>query len=102
MRRAQINVIVDILALISFSLSILSELVLFLVLPSGGEGFRGGTDLIADQIFLNLSRADWRFFHNAASLIFAGLVVLHLLLHWRYFRNIRKVVQSRAERRDVE
>jgi hypothetical protein len=32
--------------------------------------------------------------HNSTSLFFAALLILHLLLHWKFFRHIRKSLSS--------
>jgi preprotein translocase subunit SecG len=75
---------VDIGCLVTFITSLISGLVLYLVLPSGGG--RGG----GSGSYLGIAREQWLNMHNYTSLIFAALIIIHLLLHWMYFRNIRK------------
>ena len=84
MKRTAINALVDIRCLITFVPSLLTGLVLYFALPSGsGRGSAWAT-------YLGITRHDWVLVHNAASFAFAVLLALHLLLHWHYFRNIRK------------
>lgn len=84
MRKITINAIVDIGCLITFIPSLISGLVLYLVLPSGvGRGGGSGS-------YLGIARDQWLNMHNYTSLLFAALIIIHLILHWMYFRNIRK------------
>ncbi|WP_367652369.1 DUF4405 domain-containing protein [Methanoculleus frigidifontis] len=46
-------------------------------------------------MFLGIARSGWQDLHNAASLIFAAFVVVHLLLRWRYLRGFGRIF-SRA------
>ena len=84
MRKITINALVDIGCLVTFIPSLISGLVLYLVLPSGGG--RGG----GSGVYLGIARDQWLNMHNYTSLIFAALIIIHLVLHWMYFRNIRK------------
>ena len=89
MRLVTLNASVDLLALIVFIPSFITGAVLLWVLPSGGGGFQGGAGLASGaNIFLGLSRQTWVNLHNVTSMIFTILLVLHLVLHWRYFRRI--------------
>ncbi len=91
MRRITINALVDIACLITFIPSLVSGLVLFLVLPSGmGRG-------AGNAIYLGLYRDQWLNIHNYWSLAFTVLLIIHLLLHWMYFRNIRKCLRPGAK-----
>ncbi|KLK87897.1 hypothetical protein SZ63_07705 [Methanoculleus sediminis] len=82
MKKIAINALVDIGCLITFIPSVISGLVLYLVLPSGG-GPGSGWDL-----FLDIPRNQWVAMHDNSSLVFAALVIVHLLLHWKFFRHI--------------
>ncbi len=84
MKRIIINALVDIAALILFIPSLITGLVLYLVLPSGsGRGNNWST-------YLGVSRHDWLAMHNYTSLVFAALIIIHLILHLYYFWNIKK------------
>ncbi|WP_214019679.1 DUF4405 domain-containing protein [Methanoculleus sp.] len=82
MKKITINALVDIGCLITFIPSIVSGLVLYLVLPSGG-GRGGGWEL-----FLGIPRNQWVIMHDNSSLVFAALIIIHLLLHWKFLRHI--------------
>lgn len=86
MRRITINALVDIGCLITFIPSLVSGLVLFFFLPSGSG--KGG-----HAVYLGLIRDQWLNMHNYWSLAFSALLIIHLLLHWMYFRNIRKCLK---------
>ena len=81
----------DIGCLITFIPSLISGLVLFFVLPSGGGRGSGWST------YLGITRTQWVTMHNNSSLIFAALLIIHLVLHWMYFRNIRKCFISKGK-----
>jgi hypothetical protein len=82
MKKITVNALVDIGCLITFIPSLISGLVLYLVLPSGGGQGSGR------ELFLNISRNQWLTMHDYWSLVFAALIIIHLLLHWKFFRHI--------------
>jgi hypothetical protein len=92
MRKITINALVDIGCLVTFIPSLISGIILYMVLPSGGG--RGG----GSGVYLGIARDDWLHMHNYTSLVFAALIIIHLVLHWMYFRNIRKclIVKEKA------
>jgi hypothetical protein len=91
MKRVTINALVDIGCLITFMPSLITGMVLFLVLPSGGG--RGNSGVA----YLGITRPDWVNLHNYTSLAFAALLIIHMLLHWRFFRNIRKTFGEKTK-----
>ncbi len=84
MRRITVNALIDIGCLITFIPSFVSGVVLFFFLPSGGGRGAG------HAVWLGLFRDQWLTMHNYWSLAFSALIIIHLILHWMYFRNIRK------------
>ena len=88
MKRITINALVDIGCLVAFIPSLISGLVLYLVLPSGGGRGSGWT------LFLGISRNQWLVMHDNASLIFAALLIVHMLLHWKFFLYIRRSLST--------
>ena len=84
MRHITINALVDIGCLITFIPSLISGLVLYLVLPEGGGRGSGWATC------LGIPRIQWVLVHNYGSLVFAALLIIHLLLHWKFFQNINK------------
>jgi hypothetical protein len=88
MKKITINALIDIFCLILFVPSLISGLVLYLVLPSGGGPGNGLTT------FLSISRNQWITLHDNTSLAFAALLIIHLLLHWKFFRYIGRYFKS--------
>jgi len=84
MKRITVNALADIGCLVTFIPSLISGLVLFLFLPSGGG--KGGSF----ATYLGIARDQWLTMHNYWSLAFTAFLIIHLLLHWMYFWNIRK------------
>lgn len=91
LKRITINALVDIGCLITFIPSLVSGLVLYFILPSGGGQGSGRL------LFLGIARNQWVTMHNNSSLVFAVLLVVHLILHWMFFRNIRKCFVSKGK-----
>lgn len=88
MKRATMNALVDIGCLITFIPSLVSGLVLYLVLPEGGGRGSGWA------LYLGIPRNQWVSMHNNTSLVFAALLILHLLLHANFFRHIGRHVTA--------
>jgi len=86
MKRVTINALVDIGCLVTFIPSLITGLVLYFILPSGGG--RGSSWVT----WMEITRHDWVLYHDITSFAFAALLILHMLLHWRFFRNIRKAL----------
>jgi hypothetical protein len=79
MKRVRVNFIIDLAALVTFCISLVSGLVLYLVLPTGGRW--------SPASFAGLTRSAWLNMHNLWSLAFAALVIIHLLLHLNFFKK---------------
>ena len=96
MRLVTVNATVDLLALIAFIPTFFTGAVLLWVLPSGNGGFlgRGGFSSGAN-VFLGVNRQIWVNVHDVWSMLFTLLLVLHLVLHWRYFRNIDRCFRAK-------
>ncbi|MDD1699291.1 MAG: DUF4405 domain-containing protein [Methanoregula sp.] len=91
MKRITINALVDIGCLITFIPSLVSGLVLYFVLPSGDGRGSGWTE------YLGIARNQWVTMHDNSSLVFAALLIIHLLLHWKFFRNIKKALNPKGK-----
>jgi hypothetical protein len=82
-KRITFNVLVDIGCLITFIPSLVSGLVLYFFLPEGsGRGSGWAT-------YLGIDRNQRVDMHNNTSLVFAALLIIHLFLHWKFFRHIK-------------
>ena len=93
MKKTKLNIFVDIVAFLAFLVSLISGLVLWQVLPSG-EGFQGGRGELTEKIFLGMERHDWLEIHDISSLLFAVIVLLHIILHWNWIKNIPKMLRE--------
>jgi hypothetical protein len=91
MKRITINALIDIGCLITFIPSLITGMILYFFLPSG-EG-RGGNW----ATWMGISRHDWILYHDIASFAFAALLILHLLLHLRFFHNIGKALKPEGK-----
>ena len=93
MKRVTINALVDIGCLITFIPSLISGLVLYLYLPEGrGAGW---------ATYMGITRNQWVTMHNNTSLVFAALLIIHLLLHWKFFRHIGKALRPQGKDADA-
>jgi hypothetical protein len=61
-----------------------SGLLMWLVIPGSGEGFQGGRDLDqADAAFI-WPRHTWIDLHDWTAVALIVMVVIHLILHWKW------------------
>lgn len=79
MKKTTLNLIVNIACLVTFIPSLFSGLVLYFYLPSGSG--RGGL-----VTYLGLTRSQWLGIHDYTSFAFTAFLIIHLILHWRFFR----------------
>ncbi len=93
MNRTKFNVIIDILAAITFIISSLSGLILFFALPSS-SGFRGNRVLISTNTVLALGRHEWINLHNISSIALLLLIIIHLIAHWQWIKKIPKYFKN--------
>ena len=91
MKRITINALVDIGCLITFIPSLISGLVLYFIFPEGGGRGSGWIT------YLGITKNQWVTMHNNTSLIFAALLIIHLLLHWKFFRHINKALSPKGK-----
>jgi len=90
MMRVRLSTIVDIVAFPALLLSLFCGIITWKVLPSGSD-IVGPARGAGRTVFLGLQRGQWRDIHIYAGLVLAGLVVLHLMLHWRWVLCIRRL-----------
>jgi hypothetical protein len=98
MKRAIINALIDSAALVTLIPVFISSIATFWILPSGGNGFRGGSSILTQSIFLGLTRSEWRDIHYVSGSIFFILIAAHLVLHWKYFRNMGRILKQERNR----
>jgi hypothetical protein len=109
MRRSTLHFIVDSISLVNLLLLATTGAVMRWVLPPGsggrqGQGFRGGRGPGpgGEQVkqLLGLGRHDWGDIHFILALVFLGLILVHLVLHWTWIKTCGKtlLLPSRKER----
>ncbi len=98
--KAKINYWVDVVIAISFIISIVSGLILFL---GTSGGYQGGRNPDYGRMILLLSHHQWSGLHTWSSIAMAGGAFLHLVLHGNWLvcmtKNVfakRRKISSRA------
>jgi hypothetical protein len=79
--RAGINFWIDALAFLAFVICTVSGWTLMDVSP-GENGAETG--LMSAEILWGLTRFEWEHLHNHSGWIFVALVIMHLIIHWRW------------------
>jgi hypothetical protein len=69
-------------------LQTVSGFILWLVLPSG-DGYRGGAGVIGENSFV-WDRHIWLDLHDWTAVILVVMVIIHLVLHWRWITYMTK------------
>ncbi len=75
MNKLKINYLVDFIAFISFLVTSVTGLIIFIFLPSGVRQGRL-------QEFIGITKEVWNFIHIWAGILMLVLVIIHLILHW--------------------
>jgi len=96
MRRATVNFVVDLAGFMIFLSLIFTGCIIKYILPSGtgGEGreLSGGVGRESIKDFFSLTRHQWGDIHYTLAIIFAVIIILHILLHFgwvkRYLANL--------------
>lgn len=85
MRKWLQNYVLFVFLLISMLCQVVSGFVLWLALESGGGNQGGRGEGIADTgTFLSWTRHQWIDFHDWTAVALVVLVILHLILHWKW------------------
>jgi hypothetical protein len=100
MKKIKINAFANLLILLIFLLSFFSGIVLFKILPSGND-FQGDRNFFFEKnYFLSLSKHQWTDLHNITSLIFSGLILIHLILHLPWIKSFPKIFLRKEGKND--
>lgn len=96
MRKSRRNYIVDLIIFLLALFEVVSGFVLWLVLPRG-RGYMGGRgeELVTEATFL-WSRDTWLDLHNWVAVALLVIVVIHLILHWRWIVYMTKTIWGRS------
>ena len=79
MKRIILNLVVDTFALVSLIWVTATALLLYFRMPPGsGHHF----------LLLGLSRHQWGTVHFCAGLTFLALIIIHIILHWRWIAGV--------------
>jgi hypothetical protein len=98
MKKYQLNFIIDIFLLVVMMLTAgVGLLIKYILLPGFARNLKYGRDV--DLYFWGWDRHQWGTVHLIISLILVGLVILHIVLHWRQIKCLyRNLVKNRASR----
>ncbi len=88
MKKGRINAIVDLAALIVFVPSVISGIVLLVALPVGSP---------LRSMYIGVTRFQWLRMHDVTSIALATLIVLHITLHWKFYRKIVGLEKKKTE-----
>ena len=85
------NFYLDVLLFILMVIMLISGLVLWVGIPSGGEGQHQGrrwqdTSTVEDpaERTLIFNRQDWKTIHTWFGLAVGGVILVHLVFHWKW------------------
>ncbi len=79
MKLGRIHAIVDVVALVAFIPCVISGFVLLIALPVGSP---------LRSVYLGITRFQWIRMHDVTSIALAALIILHIVLHWKFYRNL--------------
>ena len=97
MRKATKNYIVFVTLFILGLVEAVSGFILWFALPRGG-GYGGRFGVGAESTFWSLSRHTWLDIHDWAAVIIVAVVIIHLVLHWKWIIYLtKKVFQAKNE-----
>ena len=80
--KAKLNYWIDFLAFISFLIVGFSGIVKYYFLPMGKGSF--------DSAFWGISKHAWTVWHDISGIIFVGLIIIHIVLHWAWIVSMTK------------
>jgi len=88
MVKAETRYWVDLISLLTFIVNAISGYILWLVLPRGGGGWRGG----GERIFLGLIRNNWIAIYDWSSLIFTIAITIHFMINFTWVVQMTKKI----------
>lgn len=75
--RARLNYFIDVLMGLSFLITAITGMVLFIFMPSG---IRQGRHIV----FLGMEKSKWIFLHDWSGILMIITVMIHFMLHWNW------------------
>jgi len=89
MRTATRNYIIFFILVLLALFQTVSGFILWLVLPRGGGGYMGGRGTATQATFL-WERHTWVDLHNWVAVALVVVVVIHVVVHWRWIVYMTK------------
>jgi len=90
-KRSSLNFVVDFIAFLNLLALILTGLIMKYILPPGSGGLgriaHDGKGREPIKTLLSLSRHQWGSIHFYLGLLFATLMLVHIILHWKWIKN---------------
>jgi hypothetical protein len=91
MKRSTLNFFVDLISFVTLVGMVLTGIIMKYILPPGtgacGIGFRGGRGEEQVRDLWSMTRHEWGQVHFDLAVLFAILMVLHIILHWTWVKN---------------
>ncbi|MBW8000864.1 MAG: DUF4405 domain-containing protein [Planctomycetes bacterium] len=91
MRRGTLNFVIDLVSFVDLLALIGTGFIIKYVLPpgSGGRGreLTGGIGRGHIRELWSMSRHEWGSIHFYISALFVGLLIVHVVLHWKWLRD---------------
>ena len=84
MSKAVRNYLLAIIMVLLAAFEAVSGFVLWLVLPRGGGGYMGGRGGLATEATFLWERHTWLDLHNWVAVALLVMVVIHVILHWKW------------------
>ena len=83
MQNQKLLIIVDIILFVAFLLSLITGLVMWIGLPAGSG--KTGAEV------LGMTKHSWKDIHLYSSLVFAAIVIGHILMHFNWIKAIPRL-----------
>ena len=96
MRKAAQNYILFIFLFLLGLFQAFTGFILWFVLPRGGLGQGRGSAAAAETTFWSLSRHDWGDIHDWVAVALLVVVIIHIILNWKWITYMTKSYFSRA------
>lgn len=103
MKRTTVNFIIDFVAFLDLLALAFTGFIMRFILPPGsaghGQGFRGGRPATEAKYLLSMDRHQWGDIHFYLAVIFAVLMLIHIILHWTWIKCYIKSLYSIKKRK---
>lgn len=80
MTKPKLNYLIDFISALVFMILSFSAIILFF----SEKRIRGG----GNKLILGILRKNWVSIHDIFGLVFIGLIIIHLILHWKWIKSV--------------